>query len=83
MGHDAMTQRNFNRLRTAIDRRNAKWLEERYEDVADALRLEIEDGATADEVKRFASGVSGDQDWFTKKVVSAARHIESVQEKRG
>jgi len=66
------------RLQRAMDRRNAQWLESNYMDVADALRQEIEEGATADEIGKLARQVSGDQDWFAKKVFSAARHVESV-----
>lgn len=77
-----MTQRNFNRLRAAMDDGNAKWLEGRYPEIADAVRLEIEDGATAEEVETFAHKLGGDQDWLARKIASAARHIATVVEKR-
>lgn len=70
--------RTLTRLTRAMDRRNALWLESNYLDVADAMRQEIEDGATATEIDELARAVSGEQDWFAKKVASAARHVESV-----
>ena len=70
--------RKLARLTQAIDRRNAKWLDDNYTDVADALRLEIENGATADDVGKAVRQLSGEQDWFARKVASAARHVENV-----
>lgn len=70
--------RKLSRLREAMDRNNAQWLEQRYGDVADALRQDLEDGATAAEVSAVARELSGEQDWFAKKIISAARHIEST-----
>lgn len=34
--------RRLTRLTRAMDRRNAQWLENRYSDVADALRRDLE-----------------------------------------
>lgn len=70
--------RPLTRLTQAIDRRNARWLDDNYADVADAMRQEIEAGATADDVGKLVRHLSGDQDWFAKKVASAARHVENV-----
>lgn len=74
-----MSERKFNRLRTAIDRRNANWLEDVEPEIAQALRAEVDDGATPEEIERFAVEVSGESERFTKKLKSAARHLQSVQ----
>ena len=71
--------RNFNRLRTAIDRRNSNWLEDVEPEIAQALRAEVEDGATPEEIERFAVEVSGESERFTKKLKSAARHIAGTK----
>jgi len=73
------TKRNFNRLRGAIDARNSQWLEDMEPDIASALRQEIDDGASLDEVERFAVELSGERDRFARKLTSAARHLASVQ----
>lgn len=77
-----MTQRNFNRLRSAIDKRNAHWLEACEPDIDTALRAEIEDGATPDEVESFVNSVAGEQEWFAKKVKGAARHWDKVRREK-
>lgn len=74
--------RTLTRLTRAMDRRNALWLENRYEDVAEALRRDLEDGATAQDVAEVARALSGDQDWFAKKVISASRHMENAIKER-
>lgn len=74
-----MNKRNFNRLRAAIDRRNAKWLEDCHPDIDNALREELADGASPEEIASFTREISGEQDWFAKKVAGAARHISSVK----
>lgn len=75
--------RNFNRLRTAIDRRNSNWLEDVEPEIAQALRDEVADGATPEEIERFAVDISGESERFTKKLKSAARHLGSVSAQRG
>lgn len=75
--------RNFTRLRGAIDARNSEWLESVEPEIAQALRAEVADGATPDEIERFAVEVSGESERFTKKLKSAARHLESVSAQRG
>lgn len=77
-----MGQRNFNRLGSAIDQRNAKWLQDCYPDVDNALRQELADGATPEEVAHFVNQITGDQEYFGLKVKSAARHIERQNERR-
>lgn len=72
-----MTKRNFNRLRSAMNQRYANWLEHKEPEIARALEAEIADGATAAEVEEFAASMSGDQDWFAKRLVGAAQHLES------
>jgi hypothetical protein len=74
-----MSERKFNRLHTAIDRRNANWLEDVEPEIAQALRDEVDDGATPEEIERFAVEVSGESERFTKKLKSAARHLQGVQ----
>lgn len=74
-----MTKRNFNRLRTAIDRRNANWLEDVEPEIAQALREEVADGATPEELEKFALDVSGESERFAKKLKSAARHLASAK----
>jgi len=74
-----MSKRNFNRLRTAIDRRNADWLESVEPDIHTALVDEIADGATLDEVEQFAIELSGERDRFARKLTSAARHLAATK----
>lgn len=74
-----MSNRNFNRLRKAIDRRNCNWLEDVEPEIAQALREEVEDGASPEELEKFALDISGESERFAKKLKSAARHIESAK----
>ncbi len=73
------TKRNFNRLRGAIDARNSHWLEDVEPEIAQALREEVMDGATPEEIERFALDVSGESERFTKRLKSAARYLESIK----
>lgn len=77
-----MTKRNFNRLRSAINRRYSNWLEHKEPEIARALEAEIADGASAAEVEEFARELSGDQDWFAKRLVGAAQHLEKQNANR-
>lgn len=74
-----MSKRTFNRLRAAIDRRNAHWLENVEPDIDAALREELRDGASPEEIEVFANDIAGEQEWFAKKLKGAARHIKSEQ----
>lgn len=71
--------RNFSRLRTAIDRRNSNWLEDTEPEIHQALRAEVEDGASPEEVETFATEISGEHEWFAKKLKSAARHLQGAK----
>lgn len=73
-----MTTRNFNRLRSAIDRRQFEWLDSVEPEIAQALRDEVADGATPEEIEKFAVEVSGESERFTKKLKSAARFLASL-----
>lgn len=74
-----MNKRNFNRLRSAIDKRNAHWLEQTEPEIDNALREELADGASPEEIERFTNEIAGEQEWFAKKLKGAARHLASVQ----
>lgn len=63
-------------LGRAYDQGNAIDLEESDPIIYSALRREILEGATPDEVEAFISALSGRQnDWYAKDLKSASRHI--------
>lgn len=68
-------------LQRVYDRDNAIELEETKPDIYTALRCEIIEGATPDEVERFISALSGyDTDYYARQLKSAARHITAQVE---
>ena len=71
--------RNFNRLRTPLDRRYAEILDDRYPDIVDILVQELADGATPDELGVFLREVYGAEDYFVKQMVAAARHLAGMK----
>jgi hypothetical protein len=77
-----MAERKFNRLQSAFDKRHADWLERVEPDIDGALRDELADGATPDEVEQFAKRIGGENQWFAGRVIGAARHIQRQNERR-
>lgn len=63
------------RLRRAVDRRNAQWLEEAEPEIFAAIDAELAEGATVDDVVRTVTDASSAQ--FTKMVRSAARWLKA------
>lgn len=80
---DKTGKRQFTRLRTAMDKRHAHWLEWAEPGIDSALREEIADGASPEEVEQFISDSSGENAWFTRRVIGAARHISKTLGERG
>lgn len=75
------TERPMPGLRSVVDRRYADLLERSCDDITRQLQVELEAGATVEDIERFAKANYGD-DWFAKRIVSAARHMAATIKER-
>lgn len=64
-------------LAAVLDAESYRWLAGNFPDVADALKKELANGATVDEVKSFTLSHTERYE-FAKRVEAAARHLKRV-----
>lgn len=67
---------SFNDLSTALDADAWEWLQETNVTIARALQAEIARGATAEDVRRFATRYGVPSQFLAAKLRQAAAHLE-------